>query len=341
MSILGAKTSPRCHITPPATSLPLPDCLDLSEADVIVRTLDHTSFPVHKSVLASSSWVFRDMFALPQSPNNEMVNELPVVDISEDAELVRSLITVLYPIPSEIPASYDRILALLAAAQKYDMGAVQSSIRAEVTRRPPPSLHGPRAFRAYAIASSSGLIPEMDMAARLTLDQPMTFEHLGDELRLFEGRALSELSRFRKAYRDNLVSWFKSFLDIDSGSSKIWVGCPTKELSATTGSLFRAAHSLNHHSRNDHPKSPPTLPTWVHKLFTSQIEELKQATFTRPLIQSSTIREKYLEALRGHAAPDRCTFCLGVHAIKGEWYCIQLEQGLAHARESASVAFGF
>ena len=35
-----------------------------------------------------------------------MVNGLPVVDVSEseDAELVRSLITILYLIPSEMPA---------------------------------------------------------------------------------------------------------------------------------------------------------------------------------------------------------------------------------------------
>jgi hypothetical protein len=78
----------------------------------------------------------------------------------------------------------------------------------------------------------------------------------------------------------------------------------------------------------------------MHSLFTSQIEGLKQ-TFTSPLIKSSTIREKYLEALRQHAAPDRCTFCLGVHAMQGEWYCVQLEQTLAHAWEKASTAFAF
>ena len=206
----------------------------MSEADLIVRASDLTTFPVHKLVLASSSPIFRDMFTLPWPQNNEMVNGLPVVDVSEDAELVRSLITILYPIPSEIPASYDRILDLLAAAQKYDMGAVQSSIRAEVTSRPPPALDGAQVFRAYAIASRNGLTPEKEKIARLTLDQPMTFEHLGEELRLFEGRALSELVLFRKSCRDSLISCFNSFLDINSDPSKIWVGsgCPTTRVSS-------------------------------------------------------------------------------------------------------------
>ena len=332
LSMQGTETNPQVHMGSSVVSLPLHECLDSSEADVIVRTSDQTSFLVHKSVLASSSWVFRDMFTLPWPPNNEMIDGLPVVDISEDAELVRSLITILYPIPSDIPASHDRILALLATAQKYDMDAVQSSIRAEVIRRPPLALNKTQAFRAYAIASRSGLTPEMDMAARRTLDQPMTFENLGPDLRFFEGRALSELSHFRKACRDNFVSHFRSFLD-DSGSSKIWVGCPGPQAGPT-----KAIRSSRNGLLLGLPKPPPILPTWVLNFFTSRIEELKQA-YTFPLIKPSAIREKFLEALRTHAAPDRCTFCLGVHAMKGEWYCTKLEQALSQAREKASTAF--
>jgi hypothetical protein len=42
-----------------------------------------------------------------------------------------------------------------------------------------------------------GLVLEAENAARLTLGQPMTFESLGEGLRLFKGRALSELVRYR------------------------------------------------------------------------------------------------------------------------------------------------
>jgi len=318
LSILGIETSPRSHTGLPAVSFPLPECLDISEADVVVRSSDRADFPVHKAILASSSPVFRDMFSLPQSPNSQSVGRLPVVDISEDAELVRSLITVLYPIPSEIPASYDRTLALLAAAQKYDMGAVQSSIRGEVARRQSPVLDGAQAFRAYAIASSSRLIPEMNMAASLTLDYPMTFKHLGDNLRLFTGWALNELVNFRKSCRDQLVSCFTSFFDTLTGPSKIWIGCHGSKAQPLTNGAT-------------------PLPTWVHDCFMQQIEELKQ-DFTRPLINPSIVRAKYLGALRKHASSGRCTFCLERHAMQGEDYCVQLEQAIARAREKASVA---
>ncbi|KAH9022508.1 hypothetical protein EDB84DRAFT_1564973 [Lactarius hengduanensis] len=271
LSILGTEPNARSHMGPLADPLPLPECLYLSKADIIVRTADLTLFRSHKSVLASSSSVFRDVLSLPQPPNNEMVDGLPVVDISEDAELVQSLITIL-------------ILALLAAAQKYDMVAVQSSIRAELARRPSLAWnwgYWAQAFRVYAIASSSRLTSEMDTAARQTLDQPMTFEYLRDELRLFEGRALSDLALFRKSCRDNLISCFESFLDIDSGPSKIWLGCPQRCLSVqvTSVALF-GSPSFGLPSAVPQNASP-TLPTWVHDIIAPQIEELKQA-FTRP-----------------------------------------------------------
>lgn len=106
-----------------------------SQADVIVRSSDHVDFPVHEAILATSPSAFNDMFFSLAQPSNETVDVLPIVQLS-DAGLVRALITALYPIPFETvtPTSYYRILALLAAAQKSEMGTVQSSIRAEVGR---------------------------------------------------------------------------------------------------------------------------------------------------------------------------------------------------------------
>jgi hypothetical protein len=78
----------------------------------------------------------------------------------------------------------------------------------------------------------------------------------------------------------------------------------------------------------------------VCNLFTPLIEELKQA-FKYPLIKPLSIREEYLEALRMHAAPEKCTFCLGVHAMKGDWYCMQLEEALDWVLEKAGAVFVF
>ena len=349
-----------------AVTLPLPECLDVSNADVVIQSSDFANFRVHKAILACSSQIFRDIFSLPQPSNNEMVDGLPFVRLPEDAELVRALITVLYPIPPEIPTSYERVLALLAAAQKYEMSAVQSSIRAEVIRRELSAPAGAQAFRAYAISFSNKLSPEIGATARLTLDYPLTFETLGDELRLFQGSALRELAGFRKMCRDNIVSCLESFLDAHKGPSKIWVDCPRfKAQPATVAQPANPGATNSRHSRGGNfgqPASPlfghfggvtrtssvvpvvndndkRTLPPWLHDLFTQQIGELKKY-FTQPLLKPSGIREKYLAALMKHSPTSTdCPTCLMVHAQKGEAYCAELEQKLTHARNQVNAAF--
>ena len=185
-------------------------CLDVPDANIIVRSSDQFDFRVHKSLLAMSSPFFKDLLSLPQPPDDELVDGLPVIQLSEDAGLLNNLILFLYPTSPVIPGSYEEVFALLAACQKYDMVSVQSYIRTEIQRGTFPSPFGGEAFRGYAMASSMGLIPEMESAARLTLNYPMTFESLGEELRSLKGRELCDLVRYRKRCRDNILSCLDS-----------------------------------------------------------------------------------------------------------------------------------
>jgi hypothetical protein len=144
-----------------------------------------------------SSPFFKDLLSLRQPPNDELVDGLPFVQLSEDAALLNSLVSLLYPIPPIIPGTYEQVFALLAACQKYDMVSIQSYIRAEIQRGTFPAPVKAQAFSAYAIASSMGLSLEMEHAACLTLDQPMTFESVGEGLRLFKGQAIYDLILYR------------------------------------------------------------------------------------------------------------------------------------------------
>ena len=175
-----------------------PLCLDLPEATIIVRSSDQVIFRVHKPVLAMSSPFFKDLLSLPQPSDGELVDGLPVVELPEDAGLLNGLISLLYPINPVIPDSYQKVFALLAVCQKYEMESVQSNIRSAIKLGKFPAPVKAECFIAYAIARGLGLVPEAEDAARLTLDQPMTFESLGEGLRLFKGRALCDLFRFRQ-----------------------------------------------------------------------------------------------------------------------------------------------
>jgi hypothetical protein len=144
-----------------------------------------------------SSPFFKDLLSLPQPPDAEIVDRLPVVSLPENAGLLNSLIPLLYPVTPVIPDSYQKVFALLAACQKYEIESVESNIRSAMKQGKFPAPVKAEGFSAYAIANAMGLVPEAEDAACLTLDQPMTFESLGEGLRSFKGRTLCDLIHYR------------------------------------------------------------------------------------------------------------------------------------------------
>ncbi|KAF8491519.1 hypothetical protein F5888DRAFT_1053918 [Russula emetica] len=222
LSLVQEREDPQSRINPAISPL---EPSDSSDANFVIRSSDFVNFKVHKPVLVVASPFFKDLLSLHQPADSEFVDGLPVVQLSEDSELLSTLVSMLYPLRPVIPNSYDKVLYLLAACQKYEMASVQSYIRAEVSHGVFPMPKGAEAFSAYAIACSKGLIPEMENAARQTLDHPMTFEILGEGLRLFEDWALRDLARFRKRCRDNLVACFESFLQLGQPPFNVWIPC--------------------------------------------------------------------------------------------------------------------
>jgi hypothetical protein len=172
-------------------------CSDMPDANIIVRSSDKAYFRVNKSVLAMSSPFFKDLLSLRQPPDSEIVDGLPVIAFPENAGMLDSFISLLYPMAPAIPDSYQKVFALLAVCQKYEMESVQSDIRSAIKDGTFPAPVRAEGFSAYVLASAMGLVPEAENAARLTLDQPMTFDLLGEGLRLFKGRALCDLIRYR------------------------------------------------------------------------------------------------------------------------------------------------
>jgi hypothetical protein len=214
---------------------------------------------------------------------------------------------------------YYKVLHLLAACQKYDMVSVQSFIRAEVSRGAFPAPSGAKAYSVYAIASAKDLIPEMESAARQTLDHPLTFEMFGKGL---EGWAMADLASFRSRCRDNLIACLDSFLEVEPpGPSNIWVGCPyVSKRPAPSGPVVRV------------------LPLWLQELLSRIRNDLKLQMYTHPLDIHSRIREEYVNALQTHLD---CKFCVAVHVKKGFAYCAELKKKLEQARNKVGLPFYF
>ena len=205
------------------------------------------------------------------------------------------------------------------------MTSVQSSIRAEVSRGACPAPKGDEAFAAYAIASTKGLIPEMENAARLTLDCFMTFETIGEGLRSFEGWALRDLLNFRKRCREGLVACLESFLDVHpSGPSSVWLGCP--EVMPYNPYFYQSNPQLR------------VLPGWLTQLLSRFNSELKHQMIAHRLDIHSRIRQEYFTAFQNHAA---CNFCSGVNKTNGLTYCAELENKLMQALSKVPIFFSF
>jgi hypothetical protein len=95
-----------------------PETLDVSDSNLIIRSSDLVNFRVHKSLLSTASPFFKDLLSLPQPSDSEIVDGLPVVQLSEGSELLNSLISMLYPVRTVIPISYDKVLYLPATCQQ-------------------------------------------------------------------------------------------------------------------------------------------------------------------------------------------------------------------------------
>jgi hypothetical protein len=64
----------------------------------IVLQAENTLFRVHRSILSRHSQIFKDTFAMPQAPSqeNESIEGCPVVPLSDTAEDLGNIISLLY-----------------------------------------------------------------------------------------------------------------------------------------------------------------------------------------------------------------------------------------------------
>ncbi|KAH8985599.1 hypothetical protein EDB86DRAFT_3216440 [Lactarius hatsudake] len=301
-------------------NLSISEYMDVSQADVIIRTSAHVGFPVHEVTLATSSSAFNHIFSLAQ-PSNETVDVLPIVQLSEGAGLVPVLITALYLIPFETVAH--RVLPNFGSARRFSEIGIPCVYHYE--------------------QQLNRLIPEMEMVARLSLGLPMTFEYFGVELRLLEGCALHALVEFRILHMNDLNSCFR-LLPRRTGPSNICVDCP---------GLRRRPYTLKSPLKNSlgtsdslAPRDKPggggsgtqSLPAWLHNVLREEMGGWSRA-FKSPLIGPLDIRAKYMSALQKHVTTDRCAFCPGVHTLEGEKYIPELERALTQTRNRTTLEF--
>ena len=190
-------------------------------SDIVLRSRDSYNFPLPKLNIIICSPVLRNLIEsvsstsdVPKGEEREATGPSPpVLEIPETKETLYRLLTFIFPVTPVLPPTVEKIMELLAVAQKYEMNSVATHIRAAISQQDPPFLRLETAFHVYFLAQQYGLYPEAVQAARVTLHFPMIIEGLGDKLDSagMTGIYLHELWKYHEQVRSELKSALLEF----------------------------------------------------------------------------------------------------------------------------------
>lgn len=188
---------------PPITNASLP--FNHTDADVILRSSNYVDFKVFKLLLSMTSPFFKDMFSLPQEAvafcqDNNLKDGLPVIQVSEEAKILRVLLSLCYPtgvVDVPILDNLKDIDLLLDTSIKYSFGQVESCLRAALVA---PEFLQNNALSVYAIANRHKLDEEAIQAARAltNLSAPILQSNCGSELEYLSAAHLLQLLQYHK-----------------------------------------------------------------------------------------------------------------------------------------------
>ena len=119
-------------------------------ADIILRSSDLIDFYVFKAFLIYVSPFFDDMFDLPSTMTNEVMNGFPIIPVAETGETIRLVLDLIYPHIGE-PKIDDVALFLnvCKAARKYGMDIIEKRLRKQIVTL---DLITSEPLRVYAVA---------------------------------------------------------------------------------------------------------------------------------------------------------------------------------------------
>ncbi|KAJ7465232.1 hypothetical protein FB451DRAFT_432468 [Mycena latifolia] len=104
-----------------ASLTPLRSKIWMPYGDIILQA-ESTQFRVNRDVLAKNSLVFQGMLTLPQPPNEEKIEDCPIVQLSDSAQDVGLLLSAFYnPFHNQSRMPFDLIACSLRLGRKYEV----------------------------------------------------------------------------------------------------------------------------------------------------------------------------------------------------------------------------
>lgn len=200
---------------------------DYPGADIILRSQDAHHFRVPKTYIENSSSVLSELIRqdLDSSSAANVDASLPVVQLPKSGEIIRCLLTFIFPVIPLLPSTPEEVMELLSDAVAYQMDSVLSRIRDRIARSYPLPTHLEPALRVYSIAQEYGLRLEALQTARTILNYPMTIEGFDNNLDSMPGTSLYELWKYHEKVRATLVSDLTEFRESSARGTMTSVRC--------------------------------------------------------------------------------------------------------------------
>jgi hypothetical protein len=201
------------------------------DADIVLCSRDSHHFHVPESYIVRSSPVLGELIqkALDIPTDSDVQGEasLPMVHLSESGEILRILLTFVFPDGSTplLPPSTEKTMELLSVAQKYQMAPTLDHIRGSIMRQSPPSTQRNAALRIYSLAQEYGLHHEALQAAQdIILKHPMNIKVMVDLVH-WQGPSLYELWKYYENFRAILKSDLTEFKTSGAGGTLTGLQC--------------------------------------------------------------------------------------------------------------------
>jgi len=204
---MSERTEQPVVFTPPASVKSAPD--------IVLQSSDGALCLAHKTYLAAASPVFEGMFSLGENPRNARGEDPPVVPLSESADVLVTLLSIIYPVRRTRPTSFKILEGAIFAAEKYELVFAIDALRPYLTW-PPFLKSSPLAI--YAL--SCGL--DFDLEKRLAMEQLYELDQkqlLSQDVERVPSRVLMDILNARRTRADVIIEIVVSILKV--GSFKI------------------------------------------------------------------------------------------------------------------------
>jgi hypothetical protein len=207
---MASTTGPSQEQAPPDRNAGSPYDSTARNADIILRSSDLINFYVLKTFLIYVSPFFEDMFNLPSTTTNDIMNGFPVIAVAETSETIRLLLDLIYPHIGD-PRINDVALFLKVckATRKYCMDMIENRLRTQIVTS---HLTVSEPLRVYAVAIDLGWEDIALIAARNTSKISLDKLPHTEELQNISGSGFYRFLdyRFRRDkifYADNLSTF--------------------------------------------------------------------------------------------------------------------------------------